>query len=179
MISRPAANPKHDEVRTASFISVVKGSKRRQQLSSQQRRQWQSTEPKNRELHNENTLTQLRRQSHSSLSLLLLLQISPTSCLGYGAPHYYYYTQLYRQSTHRAHRGVMCARHQNWLLFPAGNWKGVQQLLEGMALPKPLLGLQGFGQKCSISSYQGEQFWKDKGHLKSSGWVSSWEKTQV
>lgn len=93
-------------------------------------------------------------------------------------PPHAWASQLSRQSNHRANRGVTCARHQNWLLLPAGNWKGVQQLPEEMALLKSLLGLQGFGQKCSISSSQGEQFWKDKGHLKSSGWVSSWKKTQ-
>lgn len=147
--------------------TVEKGSNKRQQLGSQWRRQWQSIKPENRELYNENTLSQVCKQSHSSLSLPFLLHISPTSCLGFSA---------FQAEQSQAHRGVTCARHQNWLLPPAGNWKGVQQLPEGMALLKPLLGLQGFGQKCSISSNQGKQFWKDKGHLKSSGWVSSWKK---
>lgn len=51
----------------------MKKSSKRQQLSSQQRRQWQSTKPKNRELYTENTLSQLRKQSHCSLSLPFLL----------------------------------------------------------------------------------------------------------
>lgn len=138
--------------------------------SSQQRRQWQSIKTKNREPYKENTLTQLCKQSRATL---------PWACLSFcwSLPPHAWASQLYRQSNHRAHRGVMCARCHNWLLLLAGNWKGVQQLPKGMALLKTLLGLQGFGQKCSISSNQGEQFWKDKGHLKSSGWVSLWKKT--
>lgn len=172
MISRPGANPTHDEVKIASFIvqknivqTVVKGSNRR--LSSQQRRQWQSTEPKNTELHNENTLTQLHKQSPPSLSLPFLLQIFPTSCLGFSA--------LQAEHSQGTQRGDLCQAPE---LAPAScrELERCSATPGGVALLKPLLGLQGFGQKCSISSNHGEQLCKDKGHLKSSSWVSLWKK---
>lgn len=82
----------------------MKGSNRRQQLNSQQRRQWQSIKPKNTELYNENTLTQLRKQSRSSLILPFLLQISPTSCLGFSA--------LQSEQSQSTQRGDVCQAPQ-------------------------------------------------------------------